>query len=89
MKYNITSFPVQKLPASKKTEEWYQTFEDECMTFPRAKHDDQVDAFAYLGMLLDVMIEAPTKEEIEEEDYNDELRTSGFNSTGRNRTSGY
>lgn len=69
--------------------EWYPTFEDECISFPRAKHDDQVDAFAYLGMLLDIMIEAPTKEEIEEEEYNDELRSSGFNSTGRNRTTGY
>ena len=28
MKYNITSFPVQKLPASKKTEEWYQSCVD-------------------------------------------------------------
>jgi len=69
--------------------EWYPTFEDECISFPRAKHDDQVDAFAYLGMLLDIMIEAPTKEETEEEEYNDELRSSGWADRGRSRVTGY
>lgn len=72
-----------------KEADWYPIFEDEIVSFPRAKHDDQLDAFAYLGMLLDVIIEAPTKEEQEEEDYADELRASGFNNTGRNRTTGY
>lgn len=72
-----------------KDNEWYATFEDECITFPRAKHDDQVDAFAYLGMLLDVMIEAPTKEEKEEEEYADELRAGGYGFTGRSRVTGY
>jgi predicted phage terminase large subunit-like protein len=69
--------------------EWYPTFEDECISFPRAKHDDQVDAFAYLGMLLDIMIEAPTKEEMDEDDYNDELQSSGYAFNGRSRTTGY
>ena len=68
--------------------EWYPSFEDECISFPRAKHDDQVDAFAYLGMLLDIMIQAPTREEQEEEEYQDELRSSGFNG-GRSRFTGY
>ena len=71
-----------------KEADWYDTFEDECITFPRAKHDDQVDAFAYLGMLLDVMIEAPTKEEIEDDEYHDELQSSGLN-FGRSRITGY
>lgn len=69
--------------------DWYPTFEDECISFPRAKHDDQVDAFAYLGMLLDVMIEAPTKEQIEEEEYDDELRDSGFDRRGVSTVTGY
>lgn len=72
-----------------KDSDWYATFEDECISFPRGKHDDQVDAFAYLGMLLDIMIEAPTKEETEEEIYKDELQSSGFGQRGRSRTTGY
>ena len=51
-----------------KEADWYPIFENECLTFPRGKHDDQVDAFAYLGLMLDKLIEAPTKEEIEEDE---------------------
>lgn len=71
-----------------KDAEWYATFEEEVIGFPRAKHDDQTDAFAYLGMLLDIIIEAPTKEEQEDEEYADELRHSGGNA-GRSRWTGY
>jgi predicted phage terminase large subunit-like protein len=74
-----------------KDQDWYQTFEDECCSFPRARNDDQFDAFAYLGMLLDIVIEAPTQYEIEEEHYLDELREyesdSGIN--GRSQITGY
>ena len=69
--------------------DWYQTFEDECMRFPRDKHDDQVDAFAYLGIMLDKLIEAPTQEEVAEEQYADEYRESGLFDTGRSATTGY
>ena len=72
-----------------KEADWYPLFENECLTFPRGKHDDQVDTFAYLGMMLDRLIEAPTKEEIEEEEYNDELRDSEFWDAGRSATTGY
>lgn len=69
--------------------DWYQTFEDELMRFPRDKHDDQVDAFSYLGLMLDVVIEAPTKEEFEEEAYQEEYEASGMADEGRNETTGY
>jgi len=72
-----------------KQQDWYPNFEDECKRFPRDKHDDQVDAFAYLGLILDKMIEAPTTQEIEEEIYQDDLRTSGFFEIGRSATTGY
>ena len=75
-----------------KSQDWYQIFEDECCTFPRSKHDDQVDAFAYLGMLLDRVIEAPTHEELEEEEYLDELRSyesTAPGSNGRSAVTGY
>jgi predicted phage terminase large subunit-like protein len=69
-----------------KSGEWYQDFEDELVRFPRDVHDDQVDAFSYLGLLLDKLIEAPTKAEQEEEDYDDERSTEHV---GRNATTGY
>ena len=71
-----------------KDADWYPVFEEECVTFPRAKHDDQFDAFAYLGLLLDSMIEAPTLEEIEEEDYLNELDRN-FADAGRSHITGY
>lgn len=72
-----------------KEADWYPQFENECLTFPRGKHDDQVDAFAYLGLMLDKLIEAPTKEEIEDDAYADELDESGHNGTGRSSICGY
>ena len=72
-----------------KSADWYQMLEDECMTFPRAKHDDQVDSLSYMGLLIDKMIEAPTVEEEEEEEYQRELEDTGFYESGRNETTGY
>ncbi|MGL5078891.1 MAG: phage terminase large subunit, partial [Waterburya sp.] len=69
-----------------KEADWYPTFEDEMLKFPRAKHDDQVDCMAYLGLLLDKITEAPTKEEMEEEEYADEAREFQW---GRNKLTGY
>ena len=72
-----------------KAEDWYPTFEDELTKFPRGRKDDQVDAFAYLGMMLDALIEAPTQDEMEEEEYLQELELSGYNNDGRNAVTGY
>ena len=69
--------------------DWFPTFQEELLKFPRSTKDDQVDAFAYLGLLLNKMIEAPTKDEIEEEEYQDELRESKLHEFGRNRITGY
>lgn len=72
-----------------KEQDWYQKFEDECIRFPRDKHDDQVDAFSYLGIMLDKLIEAPTAEETYEEEYATELQYSGLYDVGRSHTTGY
>lgn len=72
-----------------KSGEWYPPFEDELCKFPRGRHDDQVDALAYLGMMLDSLVEAPTQSEIEDEEYNDELRSSGHADAGRSAITGY
>jgi len=71
-----------------KAGEWYQTLEDEMCTFPRSKHDDQVDCMAYLGMLLDTMVEAPTKEEEEDDAYADEYERN-IGELGRCASTGY
>jgi len=72
-----------------KDAEWYQTLEDECLTFPRARHDDQVDALAYMGRMLEKIIEAPTQEEADEEEYRQELRDSDHFEQGRSEHTGY
>lgn len=72
-----------------KSGDWYASFEDELSKFPRATKDDQVDAFAYLGMMLDSLVEAPTKQEQEEEEYLEDVRQSNSYSDGRSAITGY
>ena len=72
-----------------KSSEWYPAFEDELCKFPRGRNDDQVDAFAYIGMMLDSLVEAPTQQAIEEEEYYNELQSSGYTNAGRSRITGY
>lgn len=67
--------------------DWYLAFEDECVKFPRDRHDDQVDAFAYLGIMLNNLSEAPTGEELEEERYLAEFNATAAD--GRSTTTGY
>lgn len=72
-----------------KKADWYPVFEDELITFPRGRHDDQVDAFAWMGMLLDYITASATKEEIEEQEYLEELHDSGLQYSGRSPITGY
>lgn len=73
-----------------KLADWYQDFEDELLRFPRDRHDDQVDAMAYLGLLIDRMSSAPTKEETEEQDYLEELHLyNEQDGGGRDQITGY
>jgi predicted phage terminase large subunit-like protein len=69
-----------------KQAEWYPAFEDEMLRFDRAAHDDQVDMMALFGLRFDDMVNAPTQEETEndewEEDHSDQP-------TGRNKVTGY
>jgi predicted phage terminase large subunit-like protein len=72
-----------------KNADWYQGFEDELLRFPRDKHDDQVDAWAYLGLMLDRMWEAPTDKEVEAEEYDAYVRDNQGANDGRSVTCGY
>jgi len=68
---------------------WAQTYIDQLCSFPRTRRDDLVDASAQLGLVLNRMVEAPTKEEIDEDEYEDLMRESGHTQQGRNKTTGY
>ena len=70
---------------------WYIPLEDECIRFPRDKHDDQVDALAYLGLLIDKMIDAPTPAEEEKELWEEEVAANNLfgSNDGRSQLTGY
>jgi len=72
-----------------KSGDWYADFEEELCKFPRGRKDDQVDAFAYIGLMLDSLIEAPTLQEQEEDEYQYELQSSGHGESGRSEWTGY
>lgn len=69
-----------------KTAHWYGDLEDEMARFPKARHDDQVDALSWLGLVIDEMHNALTREEEDELEY--QLETQ-YEDTGRNSTCGY
>lgn len=72
-----------------KAGDWYDALESELLRFPRDKHDDQVDALAYLGLMIDTFVDAPTKEEDEEDEYYQALHESGNGDQGRSPITGY
>lgn len=72
-----------------KSADWWPIFEEECMTFPRAKHDDTVDALAYQGILIDKMSEGLSEQEEQDEEYASEYEEAGFNNVGRDSITGY
>ena len=70
---------------------WYPDFEGELLTVadsgPRGKHDDYLDAFAYVGLTIDQYYEAQSDEEIEEEEY--EEMYDLYHDQGRCHATGY
>lgn len=72
-----------------KQADWFYELEDEALLFGRGKHDDQVDALAYLGLILDRMVNAPTAAEVADAEYEEELAESGLSDNGRSQTTGY
>ena len=71
--------------------EWYDAFNSELMMVaasgPKGKHDDQFDAFAYLGLTIDQHYEAPSDEEMEDEEY--DIAFEEYHDLGRCSTTGY
>jgi predicted phage terminase large subunit-like protein len=72
-----------------KDADWWEIFFEECLSFPRAKHDDVVDALSYQGILIDFMSEGKTDEELDEDDYEEAYNNAGYNDRGRDATTGY
>lgn len=70
---------------------WYPDFESELLTVadsgPRGKHDDYLDAFAYVGLTIDQYYEAQSDEELEDEEY--DLAFEEFADMGRCAVTGY
>lgn len=48
---------------------WYPFFEEELLSFPKGAYKDQVDAIAWLGLIIDKVATGSTKQEQQEEDY--------------------
>jgi predicted phage terminase large subunit-like protein len=70
-----------------KEAEWYADFEEELLKYPKAPFKDQVDAFSWLGLMLEEMIEPATDKELEEEEYMQAYEQ--HQSMGRCETTGY
>lgn len=70
--------------------EWYPDLQHEMMHFPRGKFSDQVDALAWIGLILDKMDDVPTWKQIDEQEYEDE-KADMFDTdySGRDFITGY
>ncbi len=70
--------------------EWFHSLMQEMLHFPRGKYMDQVDALAWIALGLDLIYQAPTAEELIEEEYQQELEdTSDFMMWGASPITGY
>jgi predicted phage terminase large subunit-like protein len=67
---------------------WYNALEDEMARFPKDRHDDQVDALAWIGLVLDLIAETPTEQEDADEEYANEISSEYINN-GRSYITGY
>lgn len=72
-----------------KTADWYSELEQEMRQFPKSRHDDQVDALAWLGLTLDKMVLAPSAAEIAEDERDAAYQSSGLAEAGRDEWTGY
>ena len=72
---------------------WWPSFHEELLRFDRGEYDDQVDAIAWLGQILNELIEAPTIKEMQDMDDEEEIYRTGYGSSfaagGRSQVTGY
>lgn len=73
-----------------KDAEWYPTLEKEMLQFPKGKYADQVDALAWIGQTVHKFVQPPTWEDIEDQEFEQELEESMFfGFDGRSEVTGY
>lgn len=72
-----------------KQADWFYELEDEAILFGRGKHDDQVDALAYIGLILDKLVEGRTEKEVLDDEWNDAYAESESHDDGRSGWTGY
>jgi predicted phage terminase large subunit-like protein len=65
---------------------WYFDLEEEMVRFPKARHDDQVDALSWLGLIVDQVQNADTPAEESEYEYRNALSQQ---QDGRSAITGY
>ena len=70
---------------------WYPDLENELLTIsdsgPRGAHDDQFDAFSYIGLAIEEYWEALSDEELEQEELEEAYEK--YHDQGRNHVTGY
>lgn len=72
-----------------KEAEWFPVFESELLAFNRGRNDDQVDAFAYVGLWLEKITPARTADEIVEDDWEEFMEQYEQRQEGRSSVTGY
>lgn len=74
-----------------KESDWYEALEADLLTVTpkgiKAKHDDRVDAFSWLGLAINEFYEAPSVQEIQEDEWEQEHQD--YFNTGRCVSTGY
>lgn len=71
-----------------KEADWYNDLEQEMCRFPRDKHDDQVDAMSYLGLMIDTYVEGLSPKEKAQQDHEDDMEEF-YEEHGRDPHTGY
>lgn len=71
-----------------KVTDWYAAYEEEVSHFPKWRTLDQVDASAWLGMLVADELTAPTEEELYEDEYQ-QMRYADSIAAGASAITGY
>lgn len=65
-----------------KDTEWYPAFEDELRKFDKGPYADQVDAIAWLGLMLNEMVDSPTEKELEDLRWEEEYEQTYLQDVG-------
>jgi predicted phage terminase large subunit-like protein len=75
----------------KKDADWYPDLETELMTItpagPKGRHDDFFDAFAYIGLTVNLYNEARTASEVEDDEWEEEIQI--YHEVGASAVTGY